>query len=229
MAEDKIIERIAKLLELADENRGGTPAERELATQRAHEMMLKYNVEQSELTGKSAKGDVSEDGYVVEGSMSEGKAMLPILIGQVCFVYGYYEQQARFRWRVVLVGRPENIAFVTTLCKALIPWLETEALAAFNLASSDPSQEAKPRSFRRAFYHAATIVIRQRLELQRQEVQGTGMELVRNEDAANQKYVEDSGVDPTPQSIRGYSSMVGHALGERSGLRAYISGGKNLQ
>lgn len=221
MPDEKILDKIAKLLELADESRGGTPAERELATQRAHEMMLKYNVEMGEVTGRSAAGDITDESWSVRGSTTEWKVKLPILVAQACFCTGYFSRIARFHWRVTLVGRPENIAFVRRLSDQLIPWLEAEAVQSFQIAKEEG--DAKPRSFRRAFYQTASTVIMKRLELERQETVGTGMELVRNEDAANQKYLEDQGVEVRQADARGYSSQIGHALGGRAGLRADLA------
>jgi len=227
MADQKVINKIANLLELADADRGGTEAERETATAMAHKLMLKYNIEQSEISGRSAKGDVSDNDHVVEGSMAEWKMKLPIFLAPACFCSGYYQQLGRFKWRVVLVGRPENILFVRTLSEYLIPWLETEASSAFSLAKKEADEgwgpEVKPRSFRRAFYEAATIVIVKRLEAERQEVTGNGMELVRNEEAANKQYLEDKNVRVKEQNRRGYSSAAGEALGGQAGLRADLA------
>lgn len=222
MADEKIVDKIAKLLELADETRGGTPAERENATQRAHEMMLKYNIEQSEISGRSAKGEVTDNDHVVEGTQSEWQVRLPILLGQACFVGGYYQQLSRFKWRVVLVGRPENLAFVRKLSDQLIPWLESEAAIAYKHAAEGEA-ELKPRSFKRAFFNAATLTIRARLEDERRQVTGNGMELVRNEDAANQDYLDQEGVKVKAAKDRSFSNTVGDYLGGEAGLRADLA------
>lgn len=235
--QDKIISKIAKLLELADAGRGGTEAERELATQRAQELMLKYNIEQSELTGgkQSAEGDVGEDGDVISGSMSEWKVMLILNLGKVCFVDGYFEQMARFEWRVVQVGRPENIAFVKTLCEHLIPWLEAEAASGFKQVK-EVDADTKPRSFRRAFYAAASARIRQRLEADRKRHMAPdkpstgqpGTDLVRNEEEANRKYLEAKGVQLRTRRSRGFGSYSGAAMGDAAGGRADITPGRKL-
>jgi hypothetical protein len=221
MAEERIVDKIAKLLELADETRGGTPAERENATKRAHEMMLKYNVEQAEIDGRSAEGEVGEDSHEISGTQDEWKVRLPILLGEACFVGGYYQPLARFRWRVILVGRAENIAFVRTLCDQLIPWLESEAALAFTYAKEGGN--VKPRSFKRAFFHAATVTILARLKAEREEVTGNGMELVRTEDAANAKYIEDTAGNIKTEELRGYSSVAGRYSGQEAGLRADLA------
>lgn len=221
MAEERIVDKIVKLLELADETRGGTPAERENATKRAHEMMLKYNVEQAEIDGRSAEGDVGEDSFEIKGTQDEWKVKLPILLGGACFVGGYYQPLARFKWRVILVGRAENIAFVRALCDQLIPWLEAEAAVAFGYAVE--GGDAKPRSFKRAFYYAATVTILARLQAEREEITGNGMELVRTEDAANSKYIEDTAGPVKTQELRGYSSIAGRMGGEEAGLRADLA------
>lgn len=228
MAEDKIIDRIAKLLELADPTRGGTKAERELATQRAHEMMLKYNIEQSEVSGRSAKSDVNESTEEIRGATSEWKKDLIILLGEVLFVKGFYSKRSKFTWKVTLIGRPENIAFVQTLCKYLIPQLEAEALASFKEASQ--WEEIKPRSFRRAFYQSATYVIRARLEDQREKQAGEpGTDLIRNEDAANLRYMAEQGIKLGQGRSRSYSSTAGHYTGQAAGGRVNLNPGKDLK
>lgn len=230
MPDSKIIERIRKLLELADESRGGTKAERELAAQRAQELMLKHNLDSAELSGQSAPGDVGEDGQRVEGSQAEWQVQLIAAVGEECFVTVYWIKRGRFAWDVVTVGRADNIAFVDTLCKHLIPWLKQEAKEAFKVAQRLEGDAIKPRSFRRAFYASAIREIALRLRMLRRHTTGsTGEELVRNEDAANKLYLEVQGVNVRPSRYRNYGSDAGHAAGENAGRRADLTPGRKLR
>jgi hypothetical protein len=233
MPEQNIIEKIRKLLELADEERGGTEAERELAAQRAQELMLKHNIEMGELKGQSAEGDVGEEGEFIKGSMAEWQVGLLLHVGSVSFVEGYYTQLARFEWKVTLIGRADNIAFTKTLCQYLIPWLEAEAASAFK-QMKEVQPDTKPRSFRRAFYAAATMRIQDRLRQDRQRVErqqakgSTGMELARNEEAANKAYLAKKGVNLRSRQRRGFTSIAGAELGHAAGSRADLTPGRKL-
>jgi hypothetical protein len=229
MTNQTIIERIAKLLALADDTRGGSKAERELAMQRAQELMLKHNIEQSEIHGKSAEGDIGDKGERIEGSMSEWKVALILQVGNQCFVDGYYIPRGKFAWDVVTVGRADNLAFVKTLCDHLIPWLEQEAKVAFKEAKEELGGEVKPRSFKRAFFASATSEIASRLfQLRNKKMGSTGTELVRNERAANERYIERTAGTLRSRRSRGFTSGAGHVAGADAGRRADLSPGRKL-
>lgn len=229
MPSQTIIERIAKLLALADDTRGGSKAERELAMQRAQELMLKHNIAQSEIHGKSAEGDIGDTGERIEGSMSEWKVALILQVGHQCFVDGYYTARGRFAWDVTTVGRTDNLAFVKTLCGHLIPWLEQEAKVAFKEAKEELGAAVKPRSFKRAFFNSATHEITSRLlQLRTSTLGSTGTDLVRNETAANKRYIERV-VGPLRQRrSRGFTSGAGHVAGADAGRRADLTPGRKL-
>lgn len=228
VAESKIIEKIRKLLELADETRGGTEAERELAAKRAQELMLKHNLESADLIGQSAPGDVQDGVERIEGSMAEWQVSLILGIGDACFVSGFYTQRARFTWDVTTIGRPDNVAFVKTLCSHLVPWLEQEAKDAFKIAQEE-DETVKSRSFRRAFYASATRIITMRLHALRKETMGgTGMELARNERAVNEQHLKDMEIELRASRKRSYGSDAGHEAGRDAGARADLTPGRKL-
>lgn len=226
--ESKIIAKVRKLLELADEERGGTEAERELATKRAQELMLKYNLASADLIGASAEGDVAGNTERIEGSMSEWKVTLALAVGGVSFVDGYYTKRARFAWDVTLIGRPDNVSYVKTLCAHLIPWLEQEATVAYKEAR-EMDDRVRPRSFKHAFYDSAIWIIRGRLHSLREQKMGDkGTELVRNEQAANTRWLEQQGVQLARSRKRGHSSGAGHAAGRQAGQAADLLPGHKL-
>jgi hypothetical protein len=228
MAEQRIIDKIQKLLRLADPERGGTDAERELALQRANELMAKHNLEQFELTEQSAPGDVQQENDTISGSNNQWKVTFMLATADVCLVSGYYQAVGKRQWKVVFIGRADNIAFVRQLHEHLIPWLEHEARTSFQeISAMDPL--AKPRSFKRAFFESATWRIRGRLESQRRQASGKfGTEIVRNEAAANKRFLEQSGINLRRQRGRQKSSEAGHATGQEAGNRADISPGRKL-
>lgn len=230
MAEEKILGKIAKLLELGDETRGGTQAERELATQRAHELMLKYNIEQHEITGRAAASDIKkDDGTVIVGQQAMWKVALINMIADPLFCIGYFRIIGNHEWRVFVIGRHENVSFVHQLSELLIPQLEREAASAFSRARElDP--EVMPRSFRRAFYYQATVVIRARLEQEQDEAvgDGPGTDLVRNESSALSKFMFKENIYLRNAQHGNYGDELGRRAGQAAGLTADISVGKKL-
>jgi hypothetical protein len=230
MPHSKIIDKVRKLLELADADRGGTEAERDLAMQRASELMAKHNIAVGDAMGKSAEGDVGLNTTRIEGSLSEWQVTLAIAVGGVSFCDGYYVKRARFAWDVTLVGRPDNVAFTQTLCAHLVPWLEQEASDAYKEAKAmDEYGTVKPRSFKMAFFEAAVWRIKGRLETLRKDTfEGSHEELITNEDVANQRKLEEEGINLRKSRKRGHSSGAGHAAGVDAGDRADLLPGRKL-
>jgi hypothetical protein len=228
MAASKIIDKVRKLLELADETRGGTEAERNLAAERAAELMAKHNLAQGDLTGQSAPGEVGDDVQHISGSMDFWKVTLACAIGRVSMVDSFYVKRARFAWDLHMIGRQDNVTYVQTLCQHLIPWLEQEQKDAYKAAREiDPT--VKPRSFGMAFYEAACYEIQGRCrKLRDSTFEGSGMELIKNEEAANKQFMLEKGHNVRPSGKRGHGSARGHAAGRKAGSEADLLPGKKL-
>lgn len=230
MTESKIIEKIAKLLRLADEHSGGTEAERDLAMKRAQEMMLKHNLDYAKITGglQSAEGDVADHNIMVKGAMNQWRLKLLASIGAVTFVNVISFNLGKHHKRVMLVGRPDNLAFTTRLFEALVPWLETECKIAVKDEEKLRGDEFfNPRAFKRSFMESAAYRIHGRLQETRRATK-VGTDLVRNEDAANRQHLESLGIKVRRSSARGSGEAAGHRAGREAGGRADLSPGRKL-
>jgi hypothetical protein len=230
MTKENIIEKIQKLLALADESRGGTEAERELATKRAHELMLKHNIDSFSVSDQSAPGAVGDDEMVFKGALNLWKGPLYSSVGAACFVDTVYWKLGKHETKWLLIGRSDNLAFVRTLCEHLIPWLEDECRTAVREAKEDyesAGHKLNPRAFKRSFMQAATSQIYLRLVAQR-SASGVGSELVVHEGAANKEFLEKR-VGPVRKSRnRGSRNAAGHQAGREAGDRADLSPGRKL-
>jgi hypothetical protein len=230
MTKENIIEKIQKLLALADESRGGTEAERELATKRAHELMLKHNIDSFSVSDQSAPGGVNDEELFVKGAMNLWKGPLYAAVGSVCFVDTVYWKLGKHETKWMLVGRADNVSFVRTLCEHLIPWLEQECKDAVRIARDEHESNGmklNPRAFKRSFMESATYRIRSRLHAQR-AAKGVGEELVVHEGAANQDYIAIKVGKPRKSRRRGSQNLAGHTAGREAGNRADLSPGRKL-
>jgi Protein of unknown function (DUF2786) len=125
MSTDSAINKIRKLLDLANEQSGGTDAERDLAMQRAQEIMLKHGLEMSmiEAATDDHSRDVGEERFEV--LEEDWRRALLDAIARGSFARTYYYKG----WgQTVIVGRPEQVAFVKELYHWLVPQLEGAAV-----------------------------------------------------------------------------------------------------
>lgn len=234
--ETKIIQRIQKLLALADEDGGGTEAERDNAMRRAQELMFKHDLDMASIEGTS-------DIKFVEGDMTftqerdHWRGRLFYHIGEALGGKGFQTKYSRGHMRMVLVGQPDTVRFAEILTDWIIPQLTRECEIALAKAKQDiPGTHA--RTFRNAFYDTATDRIASRLEAQQNDVEAsqgdTGMELVLVRNAALDAYMKENHNLRTTYSSRG-NSWGGAAAGAAAGNRADLNpsnkvgrGGQNL-
>jgi hypothetical protein len=131
---DSVIDKVRKLLALADSEGGGTPAERALAADRAAELMTKHDLDLIDLGDPTARDDVGQEQDRVDGMTEQWRGHLR---GRVAAAMGgdyYYTRLGRAATIWHYVGRPDTIAFVRALTDSLIPWLEIECEAALTKA-----------------------------------------------------------------------------------------------
>ena len=127
---ESVIEKVRKLLALAAEEGGGTPAERELAERRAAEIMTRHDIAVFDLEDADRGVVGKDDGLLVDGMTEQWRGTLT---GRICVAMGgdyFLSPISRTRTRYTLVGRPETIEFARVLAGALIPWLEVECAIA---------------------------------------------------------------------------------------------------
>lgn len=123
---DSVIDKVRKLLALAAEGNGATPAERENAQRRAADLMTRHDLATHELD-TADRGTIGEDRDTIDGMTEQWRGELG---GRVCVAMGgdwFYTPISRSRRAYTLVGRPDTIEFARVLTNTLIPWLEVEA------------------------------------------------------------------------------------------------------
>lgn len=230
MPDERIIRKINALLELADETRGGTEAERDTAMRKAQELMLNHNIEMGQLHGKSADGDVTTTIIEISGAMNMWKRYFYSSITQPSFCKLLYTKTAKHAQRLTIFGRPDNLRYVELIGDHVIPWLEDECKTASKEAEAEyqaMGRKYNPRAFKRSFMEAASSRIYSRLLLLRKE-KGVPDALVRSEDAANEKAMVAQ-FGQLKRGTRGHSShAAGHAHGRAAGNRADLSPGRKL-
>jgi hypothetical protein len=226
-----IIDKISKLLALADERSGGTEAERQAAQDAAQKLMLKHNLNAASISDnqRSADGDVTDDRIDVKGAMNQWRIILMASVADPSFVKLVRWKFGKHNYQVQLIGRPDNLAYVKLLCEHLIPWLEDECKAASAAeAEARGAEFFNPRAFKRSFMESASRRIYDRLGfiLATSDV---GTALIRNEIAANEQFLEDRNLKVTKRMRMGGSAeRSGHAAGRDAGGRADLTPGRKL-
>jgi len=122
---DNAINKVRKLLDLAAEQSGGTEAERDLAMQRAQEIMLKHGLEMAmiDAANEDTSRAVGEERFEV--MEEDWRRALLDNIARGTFARTYYYRGSN---RTVIVGRPEQVAFVKEIYNWLVPQLEAAAV-----------------------------------------------------------------------------------------------------
>ena len=159
MPEQRIIAKINALLELADETRGGTEAERDTAMRKAQELMIKHNVEMGELIGQSAEGDVTALVIDISGAMNMWKRYFWSSIGRPSFCKQVYWKRGKHKVEVRMFGRPDNLRYIEVLGAHVIPWLEQECKDECKRSEQEAQEYGEffnPRAFKRSFMEAAS-------------------------------------------------------------------------
>lgn len=230
MPDTKLIAKINALLNLADETRGGTEHERDVAMQKAQELMLKHNIQMGELIGQSADGDVTTLIVEISGAMNMWKRYFYSSIAQPSFCKLVYVKTAKHGQRITVFGRPDNLRYVDILASHVIPWLEEECKKESKETEQEYAtygQKFNPRAFKRSFMESASSRIYSRLLLLRKE-KGVPDALVTSEEAANQKALEQT-FGSVKKGTRGRSGhAAGHRAGAAAGNRADLSPGRKL-
>jgi hypothetical protein len=124
MTIDKVMDRVRKLLALAAEQSNDSEHERNLAMQHAQELMLKHGLEMSMIEGTTdEERKVTEERFEV--LEEDWRRSLLDSIARGSFARTYYYTGSN---RTVIVGRPEQVAFVKELYHFLVPQLEASAI-----------------------------------------------------------------------------------------------------
>lgn len=231
----KIIDRIAKLLNLA-EGKGTTPAEAATAAAQASRLMLKHGIDRATVEGHGVDLEPEEEidrevlweggrvvGWVLD--LADGLARL-----HCCRVLIRSAQRSGFGGendpaRITVVGTPSNAAIVRYLLTYLMREIDRLAKETDREAAYDAGVSVK--SYRNAFRKGAAAEVIRRMRWERNEhrveIQTSGQTValarVDSHDQAVQKWVEDN-------SRGTYGG--GGSVGSRAGLAAGREAGRKI-
>lgn len=180
---EAIVDRVRKLLALAA--RPGTPEEAALAAERAAEIALKYNVQQSELEASQQEAYISNrtvhGEYVANCKMSlERDLMNAVAHNTFCRVV-FFKEDNNHCWADV-IGQEGNIEIVRYLYTYLIRTIDSMHRSlyrrllqeqAIRHSNGDYDEEPLPGESKhcRSFRMGAIDVVRARLAAQRREAE----------------------------------------------------------
>lgn len=227
-AREKALSKVAKLLALAEEGRGGSEAEREVALARAQSLMTKHRIEERELVGqagRSALPGIEQQRWEKFGLASVWKGQLAHEVGRGVGVDAIHLPKLAAR-RYWLVGRPDDIEYVKLVVAWVVPQLERDCrreLKEFRAerphlwAGNPGSAAAASAAFNRSFYEAAVDSISDRLAAARREdaEMAGGSALVLSDRKALDDFYGDNAPKQTRESVyAGYGSAAGAEAGK---------------
>jgi|SRR5215469_7427147 len=217
-----LLKKIKALLNLSDPAHGGTEAERDLALQKAQELMFKHDLEAFDLiTEDELDHGVTHEEMMVESKtkMWMGRLLNDLALAMNCRVVRtkYSVKKAKF----TIIGTPDNIRFVKDMHEALVPWLVAE-----NRMHRLRDNPHNPLAYNRAFYDSASGRIYFRLKDQRdylasQSVKGTELVLVR--DSHNEDYMAKLFGKVVQSRSKGFKNQDGHIAGRIAGDQANLN------
>lgn len=223
----KILDRIDKLLSLADPERGGTEAEREAAEKQAQKLIFKHRIDLMELR-KHREGNDPSGALVITEEYSKSGVVEAQFYAKIYHAFGGRAviqklDKGRQRWTFILVE--DSYEMVQAIADRLWRWLKLE--------HGQAKREAlpmNPNAFRRAFYANAGEVIFARLKLQEEylakQAGAVGTDLVRLDSAITQRKQEELfGGGLRAGKRRGYGNQDGIQAGTTAGRKADISKG----
>lgn len=228
MSREKIVDRVRKLLNLADEEGGGTDGERDAALAKAQALMNRHRIEEHELAreqGRPLGEGIRAKPFGVLTLKDRWQYYLLYAIGENVGVDAVMAPLGKGSTTigVQLVGRPESIEYVDLVARWIIPQLEAEAARALLQSKTDAPMAGNPgeragRSikFRKSFMEGAVMSIRARLEEAHQRESTGSQGLVLHDKAAKAEFYGDS----APRESRsnwefGEGSLDGIATGDR--------------
>lgn len=221
----KIIDKINKLLSLADPERGGTDAERERATEAAQKLIFKHRIEMYELVGSEEESATAADVMVV--NFSKHGIVEANFYAAIIFAFkGKVVSKKLPKGRAVYtyVFAPNTKDTVMPLADRLWKWLQVEQKVA--KAKAVP---ANGNAFRRAFFASAESVLVRRIRDQEtalyDDAGEIGTALVIRDSAAVDKKMREMFPHLKKGRSRSYGDQAGHAAGKDAGYRANISKG----
>lgn len=250
---EPIIEKLRKLLALADEESGATEGEREAAAARAAKLMAKYDIDRSEI-GSADDQLAGNIGAWPWRRITRDEAWIQMLATAVAVGLGntveVLAQRCRdtdaIEYAVFLLGSEVKTEFVTRITDYLIPQLTLECEAALlrrkeqyaerrsneaSLAPMKPWSAGDTKAFRHAFLKTAAQRLRWRVKEAYDaatEEAGTGTELVLSSERDElDEFIEEHGIK-TEQRRATISSREGQVAGHQAAAKVDVMPGSKV-
>lgn len=190
---DKIIERVKKILAIANDNTGASAAERETAMKMAHTYLIKHNLSMSEVSSKS-KDAIDEDrgNVVMSGQRTHWERSIINSIASLFFCkYFHIKGKKHF-----FIGRKDNIITAIEIVKFVLKSVDKEA---DKLGAGRHDFSVFKRGFcvgaSNAIYHR-TVIMKDEAEQENKPAEqgatGTALTVTGvydSEDSANKNYI----------------------------------------
>lgn len=210
-SEEKLIEKIKKLLALS---KSPNEAEAELAAQRAHELLTKYNLSMDYIQEKEIR-----EGNVITGrSLKKWRHLLINGIASYYYCKSLCYVRGSGYYRIVFIGQKHNII----ICKSMYDYLEKAVIR----ESKNIHKNAKSK-YRENFKLGMVIRIAERLsELSKSKTTVEEKALVVTENSLIVKYLADKNtfseqIDFDPENINAY--LKGKIAGNKVSLSSQVN------
>jgi GNAT superfamily N-acetyltransferase len=243
MSEEKIIDRIRKLLSLS---KSANEHEAAQAAARAAELMLKHEIEEAQLGDEEVVEDVEEEQVDETGQRVPWKAHLQngLALSMGCQMYTHRRYAGAGVGKMVcvymIVGQPSKVATI----KYMYQYLSAEVARLADVAYRQEHLECRrsgveapsARSWKNAFRLGAASTIFKRLMEQRKEThvkaaaagQGTALVVVEKAQEDVAVFVKKHHPRMRQAAAASYSSGSGYSAGAKAGRGVGLGGGARL-
>lgn len=239
MSEEKIIDRIKKLLNLS---KSDNEEEAALAAARATELMLKHEIEEAQLGEVEEVEDVEEQEADRTGQRVPWKSTLQngLALSQGCQMYTSTKWDSDKRKKFVaymIVGQPSKVATIRYMYQYLSNEIDRLADRAYRVEHREcrASKVDPPsaRAWKNAFRLGAASMIYSRLTEQRKKThakakadgQSTALVVVAKAEEAVELHVKKHHPRMGKAAAASYSSGSGYGAGRAAGKKVGLGGG----
>lgn len=234
-----IIDKLVSLMKLKN-NEGASPAEAENAAMRIQEILLRYNLEMSQVEdathSKDAKHQINRDDFDLNNLQKKTesdwveKLYRVIAKHNLCYAIGdgtpkRYRKHKYDQGIITLVGKPHNIEITKYTVEVLLPMIRAAEKNAFN----EYDGEEKRNTFKRGFFRGCVDGIDSKLVRNAQELEklpeNTGMALMVVEQRQEVVAWVKSNIKIKMSKASSISSSSGRELGYEAGQRMKVGSG----
>lgn len=216
---EKVLERVRRFLALADKDKNTSVGEAELAAERAQKLILKFQIEESEIKDFSGEEIVRITiNFTGLESSNYGKMLIVESVANLNSVIVLFNQinKSRIKPWVTLVGFASDVEFVKQISEKVLDAASGEVA---RLINAKAHAHSKPSDFRHWFYYGVSTRLKKRFSslLDMNEFEKGAIVLASKMEIVDKKLQEQQEVETvrleTPQhSIAGYK--FGQAFAE---------------